>query len=671
MILLQANQVSRRFADATLYENVSFSIQTNDRIALVGRNGTGKSTLIKQIMGEEPLSDGAFSRAKGLKVGYLEQHVAIDSDRTIWAEMLNVFDDTLRLRDQAQAAAEQLAEEAENTDSPAYEDALERYDQLQERLKDKNAYAIESEIRTVLHGFRFYEEDYERPVQSLSGGQKTRLALAQILLMDYDLLILDEPTNHLDMETLAWLETYLLGYKGALLLVSHDRYFLDKVAKQVIELRQHTLHIYKGNYTYYLQEKEARLEQEFKLYARQQEEISKLEDYVRRNLARASTTKMAQSRRKRLEKIDRLDKPKQDARAPRIQFSAGKDSGDRVLAADQLAIGYPNAEEPIARNINMDLRRQEAIAIVGPNGVGKTTFLKTLLGRLAPKAGDVTPGTGVEVGYYEQNVNTLDPKQTVLETLWAAHDTTDEWVVRSILGSFLFSGETVEKKVSMLSGGEKARLSLALLATEHDNTLLLDEPTNHLDIDSKEVLEEALIEFDGTLLFVSHDRYFINRIATQVLEIAPDRATLYLGDYDYYLAKKEELAQIAEMTVGKISPTKANDKASSATSASGGASVGGTAQLSYAESKQLAREHRKLSVAVDKAWDDNELLDAQVSVLHEALALAAESNDQARLADLHDDLKAVEEEQLLALDAWESASLELEAFLEANPDLVK
>ena len=660
MILLQANQVSRRFADATLFEDVSFSIQTNDRIALVGRNGTGKSTLIKQIMGEEPLSDGMISRAKGLKVGYLEQHVAIDSDRTIWNEMLNVFQDTLYLRDQAQQAAEQLALEADNTDSKAYEQALERYDQLQERLKDKNAYAIESEIRTVLHGFRFYEEDYDRPVQSLSGGQKTRLALAQILLMDYDLLILDEPTNHLDMETLAWLENYLLGYQGALLIVSHDRYFLDKVAKQVIELRHNTLHIYKGNYSYYLKEKELRLEQEFKLYARQQDEIAKLEDYVRRNLARASTTKMAQSRRLKLEKIDRLEKPKQDTRAPRIQFSARKDSGDRVLEASNLAIGYPDLDEAIARNINMDLRRQEAIAIVGPNGIGKTTYLKTLLGRLEPKAGHVNIGTGVEIGYYEQNVNSLDPNQTVLETLWSAHDSTDEWVVRSILGSFLFSGETVEKKVSMLSGGEKARLSLALLATEHDNTLLLDEPTNHLDIDSKEVLEEALIEYDGTLLFVSHDRYFINRIATQVLEISPDGATLYLGDYDYYLAKKAELEQIEAMTQ-TTTPAKISTNTKPA-------ATGGTAQKSYEESKQLGREHRKLSQAVDKAWELNEQLETQIESLHEQLAAAAETNDQASLVDLHTELKSIESEQLVALDTWEHASLELEEFLENNPE---
>lgn len=659
MILLQANQVSRRFADRTLYENVSFSIQTHDRVALVGRNGTGKSTLIKQIIGEEPLSDGTISKARGLRVGYLEQHVAIDSTLTIWEEMLQVFDDTLRLRDQAQHAAEQLAILADDVTSPAYEDALKQYDHLQEQLNERNAYAVESDIRTVLHGFRFTEKDYNTPVQSLSGGQKTRLALAQILLMDYDLLILDEPTNHLDMETLAWLETYLLGYKGALLIVSHDRYFLDKVVNQVVELRHNTLHIYKGNYTYYIKEKELRLEQEMKLFAKQQGEIAKLEDFVQRNIARASTTKRAQSRRKQLDRMVKLDKPQQDARAPRIQFRGEKDSGDRVIAAHQLAVGYPDAGgEPIAQNINLDLRRQEALAIVGPNGVGKTTLLKTLIGLLPALAGEVTIGAGVAIGYYEQNVNSLDPNQTVLESLWGIHDNLDEWKIRSILGSFLFSGETVEKKVSMLSGGEKARLSLARLALDLDNTLLLDEPTNHLDIDSKEVLEEALIEFDGTLLFVSHDRYFINRIATQVLEISPDGATLYLGDYDYYLTKKAELEEIALM------------KAETATSEASPAKIaGGKAQLSYEESKQVGRELRKLQQAVDKAWEQAESLEAKIERLHQELAEASERNDQVALADLHADLKKCEAEAETAINTWEAAAMELEMFQDENSGL--
>ncbi|MCW6680230.1 ABC-F family ATP-binding cassette domain-containing protein [Aerococcaceae bacterium NML130460] len=649
MILLQANQVSRRFADVTLFENVSFTIQTNDRIALVGRNGAGKSTLIKQIMGEEPLSDGQISRTKDLKIGYLEQHVAIESPHTIWEEMLSAFEETLALRNKAQQAAEQLAQLADDVLSSAYQTALAQYDKLQEELAQRNAYAIESEIRTVLHGFRFYEADYDTPVQTLSGGQKTRLALAQILLKNYDLLILDEPTNHLDMEMLAWLEQYLTNYKGALLIVSHDRYFLDKVATQVIELRHQTLHTYKGNYSYYIQEKALRLEQEMKQYEQQQATIQKLEDFVQRNIARASTTKRAQSRRKQLDKMVKLQKPKQDAKAPRIQFSANKDSGDRVIEAIDLAIGYDST--PVAEHLQLDLRRQEAIAIVGPNGIGKTTFLKTIIQQLPPLAGEVRIGTGVSIGYYDQSIQHLNPNLTVLDTLWQAHDTTDERIIRSILGSFLFSGETVEKKVSMLSGGEKARLSLALLATEHDNTLLLDEPTNHLDIDSKEVLEDALIDFDGTLLFVSHDRYFINRIATQVLEITPTGSTLYLGDYDYFLEKKKEQQELAQLTATTTSDAPSAPKAS---------------QQSYEASKAIKRELRKLEDAVESALQESEAIDAIIAHLHEQLAIASQANDQATLAKLHNELLSAEEQQVTILEKWEQASHDLETFLENN-----
>ena len=657
MILLQANNVARRFADVALYENVSFNIQTNDRIALVGRNGAGKSTLINQIMGKEPISDGEITKARDLRIGYLEQHVAIDSDRTIWEEMLFVFADTLALREQADLAAQRVAELSEDWESKEYQDALTKYDQLQNQLSEANAYGVESEIRTVLHGFRFYEADYDQPVQSLSGGQKTRLALARILLMSYDLLILDEPTNHLDMETLNWLEGYLRGYRGALLIVSHDRYFLNKVANQVIELRNHTLHTYKGNYDYYLKEKELRLEQEWREYQKQQTEIGKLEDFVARNIARASTTKRAQSRRKKLEKIDRIDKPKQDAKAPRIEFSSEKDSGDRVIETRHLTVGY---EEVIANDLNMDLRRQDAVAIVGPNGVGKTTFLKTILDQIPALAGEVDFGSNVEIGYYDQNVNQLDGNMTVLETLWQAHDSTDEWIVRSILGSFLFSGETVEKKVSMLSGGEKARLSLALLATDHDNTLLLDEPTNHLDIDSKEVLEDALIDYDGTLLFVSHDRYFINRIATKVLEISADGSTMYLGDYDYYLEKKKEQEEI-----------KALKEAGNGNSisASAGSTEMSKTQVSYEEAKALKKEMRKLQTQIDNALEENDAMDDLIAKLEADMIVASVSNDQQKLVDLNDALIQANQRQTAALENWEESSMELEAFMEEYPGI--
>lgn len=654
MILLQANEVARRFADVTLYEKVSFNIQTNDRIALVGRNGAGKSTLISQIMKTEPISAGEITRSRDLRVGYLEQHVSIDSDRSIWEEMLHVFSDTLALREKAEVAAERVAELSEDWESKEYQNALSAYDQIQQQLAESNAYGVESEIRTVLHGFQFYEEDYDRPVQSLSGGQKTRLALARILLMSYDLLILDEPTNHLDMQTLNWLEGYLRGYRGALLIVSHDRYFLNRVANQVLELRNNTLHTYKGNYDFYLKEKALRMEQEWKEYQKQQIEIEKLEDFVAKNIVRASTTKRAQSRRKKLEKMDRIEKPKQDAKAPRIEFSASRDSGNRVIETRDLTIGY---EEPIAKTINMDLRRQDAIAIVGPNGVGKTTFLKTILQQIPALSGEVILGSNVDIGYYDQNVNQLDGNQTVLETLWQAQDTTDEWKVRSILGSFLFSGETVEKKVSMLSGGEKARLSLALLATDHDNTLLLDEPTNHLDIDSKEVLEEALIDYDGTLLFVSHDRYFINRIATNILEISPDGASLYLGDYDYYIEKKRELEEIEALSEQDSQDEATPNKEMSQN------------QFTYEETKALKKDLRKLQAKVDAAMEESEAMDALITKLEADMIRANEANDQPELADLNKKLIQANERQTNALETWEEASIELEAFMEEHPGI--
>ena len=651
MILLQANDLARRFADDTLYEGVSFNIQTQDRIALVGRNGAGKSTLIKQIMGEEPISDGSITKAKGLKIGYLAQHVRTEwnDSLSIWDTMLAVFQEALALRQTAEEAAMRLAELSDDTQAPAYQVALERYDQLQEALTQRNAYAIESDIRTVLHGFRFYEADYTTPVSQLSGGQRTRLALARILLMDYDLLILDEPTNHLDMTTLAWLETYLTGYKGALLLVSHDRYFLDKVVNQVLELRHHRLHTYKGNYSYYVEEKALRLAAEEKAYAAQQATIQKLEDFVQRNLVRASTTKRAQSRRKQLEKMDRLEKPKQDKQAPRIQFLAAKDSGEDVLAVDHLAVSYEAT--PVAQDLNLQVRRQEAIALVGPNGVGKTTLLKTLIGQLPALAGTYRFGAGVQIGYYDQNLVLPDENLTVLETLWQAHDTTDEKVIRTILGSFLFSGDDVLKKVSMLSGGEKARLSLALLATEHDNTLILDEPTNHLDIDSKEVLEDALIAFDGTLLFVSHDRYFINRLATQVVEVTPQGVKTYLGDYDYYQEKKAEEALIAQ------------SQASEASTAPKTANSANPAQQDYQAMKEAKRQRRRLEEAVDQADASHAQWEARIAQLHAQMETAALANDQSQLVQLHQDLQEAEAAQLEALEAWESASLALEDFL--------
>lgn len=654
MILLQASQLSRQFADVTLYEDVTFTIHSQDRIALVGRNGTGKTTLIRQIMGKEPISSGDIAIARDLSIGYLEQHTALNSNRTIWEEMLSVFDDTLKLRQQAQEASQKVADLADRYESQAYQEALKEYDRLQEALSQRNAYAIESDIRTVLHGFRFYEDDYDRSVADLSGGQQTRLALAQTLLKDHDLLILDEPTNHLDMETLTWLEGYLHNYRGALLVVSHDRYFLDKVTHRVLELRHQRLYTYEGNYSFYLQEKEQRLQQELATYEQQQEKIAKMEDFIQRNIVHAVTSGRAKSRRKQLERMNKIDRPLQDPKAPRIQFIAEKTSGDRVIEAIDLDVGYSKAT-PLVQHIDFDLRQQEAIAVVGPNGIGKSTLLKTLMQELEPLGGEILYGTNVTLGYYDQNVNHLNPRLSVLETLWQPNRSQDEVVIRGILGSFLFTGEDVEKSVQMLSGGEKARLSLALLAMQHDNTLLLDEPTNHLDIDSKEVLEDALVDFNGTLFFVSHDRYFINRIATQILELSEDGATIYLGDYDYYLSKKEEQASSQQVKVEETSKQSSSSMS--------------TNQKDYQKHRQLRRALRDLKKAIDDAVNQSEELDTRIHELEQAMAIEAQENNQEALNHLHQELSQAQELQLMALDTWETKSLALEQFYEDHPDM--
>lgn len=654
MILLQASQLSRQFADVTLYEDVTFTIHSQDRIALVGRNGTGKTTLIRQIMGKEPISSGDIAIARDLSIGYLEQHTALNSNRTIWEEMLSVFDDTLKLRQQAQEASQKVADLADRYESQAYQEALKEYDRLQEALSQRNAYAIESDIRTVLHGFRFYEDDYDQSVADLSGGQQTRLALAQTLLKDHDLLILDEPTNHLDMETLTWLEGYLHNYRGALLVVSHDRYFLDKVTHRVLELRHQRLYTYEGNYSFYLQEKEQRLQQELATYEQQQEKIAKMEDFIQRNIVHAVTSGRAKSRRKQLERMNKIDRPLQDPKAPRIQFIAEKTSGDRVIEAIDLDVGYSKAT-PLVQHIDFDLRQQEAIAVVGPNGIGKSTLLKTLMQELEPLGGEILYGTNVTLGYYDQNVNHLNPRLSVLETLWQPNRSQDEVVIRGILGSFLFTGEDVEKSVQMLSGGEKARLSLALLAMQHDNTLLLDEPTNHLDIDSKEVLEDALVDFNGTLFFVSHDRYFINRIATQVLELSEDGATIYLGDYDYYLSKKEEQASSQQVKVEETSKQSSSSMS--------------TNQRDYQKHRQLRRALRDLKKAIDDAVNQSEELDTRIHELEQAMAIEAQENNQEALNHLHQELSQAQELQLMALDTWETKSLALEQFYEDHPDM--
>ncbi len=541
MILLQINQVSKYYGAELILSNMKLEVQHKDRIALVGRNGAGKSTLLKIIAGQISHDGGEIIKPKDVTIGYMAQDTGLESELSIWDEMLTVFHDLIHQEQAIRKLEEKMASPNIFSDEAVYQKVLNEYDELQIKFKEQGGYQYESDIRSVLHGLQFGDFDYSTRISTLSGGQKTRLALGKLLLTKPDILILDEPTNHLDIETLSWLEQYLQGYHGAVLIVSHDRYFLDKVVNQVYEISRHSMKKYHGNYSSYLVKKAEDYERDMKQFEKQQEEIEKLRDFVQKNITRASTTKRAQSRRKQLEKMDVLDRPQGDQKSATFSFQIEKQSGNEVLQLKDLAVGYPN--EKISQNINIRITKGESIALVGPNGVGKSTLLKTIINRLPSLSGEIRFGTNVQVSYYDQEQANLVSNKRVLNELWDEHPLKPEKEIRTILGNFLFSGDDVLKNVSTLSGGEKARLALAKIMMEKGNFLILDEPTNHLDIDSKLVLENALIDYPGTILFVSHDRYFINRIATKVIELSKQGNEEFLGDYDYYVEKKQEQAE--------------------------------------------------------------------------------------------------------------------------------
>lgn len=542
MILLQVNQLMKNFGADPILSNIKLEVQTRDRIALVGRNGAGKSTLLKIIAGQMSYDSGEIIKPKDVKIGYLAQNTGLESEQSIWDEMLTVFEHFQVQEKELRRLEERMSDPDLMANQQEYDRILSEYDKRQVQFKEEGGYQYESDIRSVLHGLNFHSFSYDTKISTLSGGQKTRLALGKLLLTKPDILILDEPTNHLDIDTLTWLEQYLQSYDGAILIVSHDRYFLDKVVSQVYEISRLQIRKYTGNYSAYLDQKAANFEREMKEYEKQQEEVAKLQDFIQRNLARASTTKRAQSRRKQLEKMDIKDRPLGDEKSASFGFQIDKQSGNEVLKADSIAIGYDGAE--ISNGISFRITRGESIALVGPNGVGKSTLLKTIIDKLSPIAGDFQHGSNVFIGYYDQEQAELSSNKRVLNELWDEYPLKPEKDIRTVLGNFLFSGDDVLKNVSTLSGGEKARLALAKLMMQKANFLILDEPTNHLDLDSKEILENALIDYPGTILFVSHDRYFINRITTKVIELSKNGATEYLGDYDYFIEKKQEQEEL-------------------------------------------------------------------------------------------------------------------------------
>lgn len=636
MIIAQGHDLEQQFGANTLFKNVTFSIDSNARIGLVGPNGVGKTTLLKIMTGEQEPTHGEFTVNKGIDVGYIAQENALNEDKTIWDEMESVFAPLIKEAKSLTHMQEQIAEHPED------QELLKQYDQKQFAFEQKGGYTYQSDIKSILNGFKFPEDTWQKKIGSLSGGEKTRLAFVKLLLRKPALLLLDEPTNYLDLDTLDWLEGFLKNYSGAILVVSHDQYFLDHLATQIFELQFGKLTPFKGNYSAYVMQCEQRDKDQEAAYEKQQAEIKKDEEFIQKNLVRATTTKRAQSRRKKLEKIERIKPPKHKSKV-RIHFNSERPSGKEVLILNDLTIGYP--DKTMVSDISFQINKGDRVAIIGPNGIGKSTLLKTIMKQLQPKGGSIKYGASLDIGYYDQELQRLDPSKTVLDTVWDRHKTMPERDVRSILASFLFTAKDIDKTVGQLSGGQKARLTLTVLSLEHDNFLLMDEPTNHLDIEAKEVLEKALKDFDGTLLFVSHDRYFINQLANKIVSVRDGHAKIYNGNYSYYLDEKAK-QEAAVSSSSEVKPAKQVSQQ----------------KLSYQEQKQRDSQKRKLQRAIDQAEQKIEELEEQEQNIQNEMSNPDIASNFDKLGPLQERLSDVQKQLDDANNAWEKAIEEMDNF---------
>lgn len=634
MILLQLNDLKKSFDGEDIFNNVDFEVKTGERIGIVGRNGAGKSTLMKIIAGVEDYDSGHISKSKNLKLGYLTQQMTLNTDQTVFEEMSKPFEAMKKLEQEMKLETDWLAQHADEYDSETYKTHIDRYESLSNQFEQQDGYQYESKIKTVLHGLNFSEADFDRPINDFSGGQKTRLSLAQMLLSEPDLLLLDEPTNHLDMETTQWLESYLNYFKGAIVIISHDRYFLDKIVTQIYDVALGDVQHYVGNYAQFIDQRDKYYEKRMQEYENQQAQIKRLETFVDKNIARASTTGMAKSRRKMLEKIERINKPMIDAKSANIQFEFDRNTGNDVFHIKNLEIGY---DSPITTGITFEVTKGDHIAIIGPNGIGKSTLIKTIADIQKALNGTITTGANLKIGYYDQKQAEFKSNKTILDYLWDQYPTMNEKDIRAVLGRFLFVQEDVKKIINDLSGGEKARLQLALLMLERNNVLILDEPTNHLDIDSKEMLEQALANFKGTILFVSHDRYFINELANKVYDLDLDGGTMYLGNYQYYIDKTEESAALKakeELENPTVNDTviKQND--------------------SYIDQKQQKREQRQIERQIETCELNIETFEEEINDINHQLTLPDVYSDPEKANSLAVSKSEIEQKLEQVMAEW-------------------
>ena len=637
-MILDCQHISKSFGTDEILKDISFHINEHEKAAIVGMNGAGKSTLLKIIMRILSADAGDVVLSKHISVGYLAQYQEISGTRTIFEEALSAKEELVQMEMQLREMEEKMpAEKGE-----ALERLLEKYNRLHHEFELKNGYAYRSEVTGIIRGLGFSEEDFHRPVAELSGGQKTRVFLGKLLLAKPDLLILDEPTNHLDMSSIAWLETFLSNYTGAVLIVSHDRYFLDKIVTKVIELSRHQASVFRGNYSDYAVKKAAVRKAEQKAWENQQREIKHQEEVIAKlkSFNREKSIKRAESREKMLDKVERLDRPAQENADMKIRFHPAVTSGNDVLEVTRLAKSFGNNR--LFSDISFEIKRGEHVALIGDNGTGKTTLLKIINEMIPFDAGEISFGTNVHVAYYDQEHQVLNDAKTLFEEISDEHPGMNNTQIRSMLAAFLFTEADVFKRVGDLSGGEKGRLSLAKLMLSEANFLILDEPTNHLDIISKEILEEALNQYDGTVLFVSHDRYFINKAASRILDLTDQTVVNYIGNYDYYLEKRE-------VQMAKIRPEK-NDR--------NGLQKNDSAKEEWKQKKEEQAKERKKAAQLKRTEEEIAEKEAEIKVLNEELNDPDYATNSAKLSEIHERMTQVQEDLERLYETWEALAEE-------------
>ena len=643
-MILQCSHIEKSFLADRILSDVSFHINEGEKAAIVGVNGSGKTTLLKIIVGEYPADSGEVILSKDTTVGYLAQNQEYDSKRTILEEMRDAKPEVTALEEEIASLSGQI----NHADGEILNRLVEKLDRANERFRELNGYAYESELVGVLKGLGFTEEEFGKPVHTLSGGEKTRVALAKMLLVAPDLIILDEPTNHLDMNAIHWLETYLSGYKGSVLLVAHDRYFLDRIVGKVIELRQTKAMVYQGNYSEYQKKRSQLLETERKHYLNQQAEIKHQEAVIAKlkQFNREKSIKRAESRQKQLDKIERLDKPTEEKTEMNLRFHPKYQSGNDVLSVEHMTKGFDG--QVLFNDISFEVKRGERVAVIGDNGTGKTTLLKIINELIKADEGSFTLGANVDIGYYDQEHHVLHKEKTLFEEIQDTYPDMTNTEIRNTLAAFLFTEDDVFKKIENLSGGERGRVSLAKLMLSDANFLILDEPTNHLDMDSKMVLEEALENFEGTVLYVSHDRYFINQTATRILDLTHHMLLNYIGNFDYYLEKKEDVerAEQGSSPVSEVSETSGNKTQDSG-------------KLSWEEQKKEQARQRKVSNALRKTEEEIERLESENERIDGELLKPEVATNSVKLQELSKKREENEKRLEKLMEEWEELSMQV------------